>query len=222
MTARKTKKPKTLACRYCGDVLENAGNQDVLSAWTHNHPAVCPYRQDSMPSLNGVHVGDEWRNMHTGKVSRIEAIRLGGCGTYTDREPVVVLVDDDRPSDWRWVSPTPLWSLVEHAEPITRPGEYPVPWTRSKRWRGRSAQVKWRCPAYRGSKRKSRAYFHAYHYVSGHIIEWERTNVLWQLDPVEEEKRLQQERAIAFVDSIEVVDPSLAETMASVREMLAA
>lgn len=188
------KKTKTLTCRYCGDECD-ASNRDVLSGWTHNHPAVCPYRTDEMPSLNGVHVGDVWRNTHTGKESVVEAIKLGGCGTYTDREPVVVL-RDERDSEYRWVSPTPLWSLVENSEPITRPGEYPVPWTRSKRWKGRSAHQKWRTPGYRGSSRKRQhAYWHAYHTVAGYSIEWERTNVLWQTDPKTELALEQAQRA---------------------------
>lgn len=212
------KKAKKLVCRFCGSVLENAGDRDALSGWTHNHPAVCPYRQDRMPSLNGVYVGDVWRNVHTKEERTVVAIRLGGAGTYTDREPVVQFDEMSGLGGW------PLWSLTEHWESVTRPGEWPVTWHYSGHYRGeRSARDKWRTPGYRGGsrRRKQYAYMHAYHSVSGHSIEWERTNVLWQLDPVEEEKRLQRERALAFVDSVESIDPTLAETVARVREMLA-
>lgn len=175
------KRPRILACRYCGDECD-ASNRDTLSHWTHNHPSVCPYRTDSVPSLNGVHVGDVWRNLHTKRTVTIEAIRLGGCGTYTDREPVVVLVDDESPSEWRYVSPHPLWGLSEHWEPISRPGVYPVPWTRSRRFRGRSALLVWRGGGIRGqrSKRKE-AYWSSYHTISGNYISgW---STFWQVDP---------------------------------------
>lgn len=187
-------KAKTLACRFCGDVLENAGNRDELSGWTHNHPSVCPYRQDEMPSLNGVHVGDRWRNRHTGKVSVIEKIKLGGCGTYTDREPAFVLRDEDDENHYRWISPHPMWSLAEHWESLTRPGEWPVTWHYSKRYPGeRTAREKWRTPGYRGGSRRRRqhAYWHAYHTVSEHSIAWEETNVIWQYDEVAEKDQLE-------------------------------
>jgi hypothetical protein len=197
-------------------VLEDAGNRDNLSAWTHNHPAVCPYRQDEMPSLNGVHVGDVWRNRHTGKTSLIETIKLGGCGTYTDREPVFVLRDEDEASEYRWVSPHPMWSLSEHWEPVTRPGEWPVPWTnKGKRKGGRWAHAKWRCPGYRGRTRKSQhAYWHAYHSIGEHSIGWEATNRIWQMDP-ELEARLvkldERDRQIReFLENVDPNDPDLA------------
>lgn len=216
------KKGKALVCRFCGDVCENAGNRDVLSGWTHNHPAVCPYRQDSMPSLNGVHVGDVWRNRHTGKTSFVEAIKLGGCGTYTDREPVFVLRDEDKESEYRWVSPHPMWSLSEHWEPVTRPGEWPVPWTnKGKRKGGRWAHSKWRCPGYRGGTRKGQhTYWHAYHSVGEHTIGWEATNVIWQMDPAVEAKKEQQRSVLEYVNSgVFDDDPLLARVAQNVREM---
>jgi hypothetical protein len=204
------KKAKTLSCRFCGDVLEDVGNRDHLSAWTHSHPSVCPYRQDRMPSLNGIHVGDVWRNMHTGEERTVTQIKLGGHGTYTDREPVFVL--DERMGTGGW----PMWSLVEHWEPVSRPGVFPVPWTKDKHYRGaRSAYVKWRCPAYRGGRRnRGHAYWHAYHSVAEHSIGWEATNRIWQMDP-ELEARFakldERDRRIReFLENADPNDPDLA------------
>lgn len=151
MAARK-KKPKLLACRNCGTTTKT--DRETLSGFVHSHPEVCPYRRDKVPAMNGVHVGDHWRNLHTGIIVRVIECRLGGTGTYTDREPVYVTADVWKPerdegkldfgaaeptlteleeSDafadcWDWVSPTTMWSLSEHYEPVTRPDEYPVPW----------------------------------------------------------------------------------------------
>lgn len=232
-----SRKPKTLVCRFCGEVCEKASQPDHLSGWTHNHPSRCPYRQDRMPSLNGVHVGDVWRNLHTKKEKEVIEIRLGGWGTYTDRESVVLFEND-------WMG-SPLWSLVEHYEPVTRPGEYPVPWTRSRRFRGRSAYAKWRGPGYRREDKRAKphAYWHAYHHVSGYAIEWERTNVLWQVDPVAEqrekerqlelaeivelalsmaeEEREQRRRVLEFAQTMDTDDPILARVAANVAEMFA-
>lgn len=197
------KKLKLLACRFCGDEID-ASNRDVHSGWTHSHPSVCPYRQDSVPSLNGVHVGDEWRNLHTKKVSVVTAIKLGGAGVYTDREPVIILGDLDHD----WESPHPMWSLAEHWESLTRPGEWPVPWTRSKRFVGRTAHLKWRGPGYRGRrKRRGRqyVYWHSYHFVDEYSIEWHRTDELWQIRPQEERALVEAERmreaALELLDS---------------------
>ena len=220
--ARK-KRVKTLSCRFCGDVLENADNRDFLSGWTHSHPSVCPYRQDSMPSLNGVHVGDRWRNLHTKRVCVIEAIKLGGCGTYTDREPVFVLRDEEKESQYNWVSPYPMWSLAEHWESLTRPGEWPVPWTRDRRFGkgSRSALVKWRTPAYRGSKSrrktKAHAYWHSYHTVDEHSIGWEATNVIWQYDEVAEKEQME----LALMEQIQELLASTTEFDDNFREALA-
>ena len=204
-------KAKRLVCRFCGDELEDSRNRDHLSAWTHNHPAVCPYRTDEVPSLNGVHVGDVWRNMHTGEERTVTRIKLGGRGTYTDREPVFVLDEGGGTGGW------PMWSLVEHWEPLTRPGVFPVPWTKDKRWRGaRSAYVKWRCPAYRGGrKNKGHAYWHSYHTLDVHTIGWEATNRIWQMDPEQEErfaKLDEQERRIReFLENADPTAPDLAQ-----------
>src|SRR5262245_19067766 len=105
------KKRKVVACFYCGE--ESSTERDALSAFTHSHPAVCPYRNDRMPSLNGVHVGDVWRNRHTKEECVVAEIRLGGRGTYTDREPVVVFETE------YGLGGHPLWSLVEHWESLT-------------------------------------------------------------------------------------------------------
>lgn len=207
-------KAKTLVCRFCGDELEQANNRDHLSGWTHSHPSLCPYRQDRMPSLNGVHVGDVWRNLHTKEERTIAAIRLGGCGTYTDREPVIVW-DEDRDV----ALPNPLWSLVEHWEPVTRPGEYPVPWTRSRRFRGgRSCLKKWRGPAHRGRKSKAqRAYWHAYHSMATDYSSTWASKEIWQMDPELERKREERVRALAYLDTID--DPYIADVVQRTREM---
>jgi hypothetical protein len=166
----RARRPRRLACRYCGDEID-ATNADAASHYRHSHPAACPHRTDSVPALNGVRVGDVWRSLHdtTGHATaRIAEIRLGGVGTYTDREPVVILEHDDGTD---FSMPWPLWCLVEHMEPITRPDEYPLPWEPDKRYRdSRSAADEWRGPAYRrddGDERTG-AYFHAWHTLSGH------------------------------------------------------
>lgn len=70
------------------------------------------HRQDSVPCLNGVAVGQHWRNLHTGKVERVESIWLAGLATNTAHsESVEFEVDED---GWRWGHP--LNSLVEHWE----------------------------------------------------------------------------------------------------------
>lgn len=195
-------KAKRLVCRFCGDECENAGNRDVLSGWTHTHPSVCPYRQDQMPSLNGVHVGDVWRNRYTKQERTVTEIKLGGCGVYTDREPVIVF-DDHR-------MPHPMWSLSEHWECVTRPGEWPVPWTRKKG--GRWAHEKWRGPGYRGGSRKRHVYWHAYHSIGGHSIGWEATNQIWQMDPeLEEQFAKLDERDRRIREFLENVDSTASE-----------
>lgn len=196
------KGPKVLVCRYCGDECD-ATNRDVLSAWTHNHPSVCDHRTDSVPSLNGVHVGDVWRNLHTKEEREITELRLGGAGVYTDREPVVVLGDRGGMGGW------PMWSLVEHWEPISRPGVYPVPWTRSKRWKGRSALLKWRGGGIRGKGRRSRrqhAYWSSYHTIEDYISGW---STFWQHDPMDEERKEIARRMIASATEM-ALDPFLA------------
>jgi hypothetical protein len=210
-------KAKRLVCRFCGDELEQANNRDHLSAWTHNHPSVCPYRQDEMPSLNGVHVGDVWRNLHTGEERTVTRIKLGGRGAYTDSEPVVVLDEGMGTGGW------PLWSLVEHWEPLTRPGEFPVPWTRSRRFRGsRSCHLKWRGPGYRGRKSKrQRAYWHSYHSVSEHTIDWASTST-WQMDPeLEEHLAALDERDRLIREFLENVDPTAPDLAEQVTELFA-
>jgi hypothetical protein len=208
-------KAKRLVCRFCGDELEQANDREHLSAWTHNHPSVCPYRQDRMPSLNGVHVGDVWRNLHTKKECVVTAIRLGGCGVYTDREPVIVFDDG-------LMMPHPMWSLAEHWESLTRPGEWPVPWTRSKRFRGRSAHQKWRCPGYRGGRSKRHAYWHSYHSIGEHSIGWEATNEIWQMDPeLEEHLTRLDERDRLIREFLENVDPTAPDLAEQVTELFA-
>lgn len=177
------RRPKRLVCRWCGDECEKADDRDHRSAWTHGHPAVCPFRQDRMPALNGVHVGDVWRNRHTQNESTVVECRLGGYGTYTDREPVLVLTSarDD------WHHDIPLWSLVEHWDPVTRPGEYPVPWETSndRGYEERWADDAYRSPFYRGStNERERAYWHATHHIDAQqngCIDWRSER--WQIDP---------------------------------------
>jgi hypothetical protein len=189
------KKPKEVACRFCGETCST--QRDTLSGWTHHHPSVCPYRNDRMPSLNGVHVGDVWRNRHTKEEVTVGEIRLGGRGTYTDREPVVVW--EDR---YIGVGGEPLWGLAEHWEPITRPKQWPVPWHYDKRFGkgGRSANEAWRCPGIRGGRRERRKYFHTYLYKDGEFSSagWN----WWQFDPVAEKKRRDTESAIAYATEL--------------------
>lgn len=190
----KSKRPKRIACRYCGEECEHADKADHRSAWTHSHPSKCSYRQDDMPSINGVHVGDIWRNLHTGKQERVVALKLGGAGTYTDREPVAVLEDADDLDGGAWLDAHPLWSLVEHWDPVTRPGEYPVPWEEEDLYGNgtmwRSTADEWRSPGYRKADRPHgmpdddgdgpHAYYHAWHVIREHCSEgWE----WWQVDP---------------------------------------
>jgi hypothetical protein len=186
------------ACKFCKATVD--GSLESVSHFTHSHPLVCPWRDDRVPALNGVHVGDHWMNQHTKSVVRVTEIRLGGHGTYCEHEPTVMLDDvdivagyardrDPQPTLWQDEPlPTheqlaklpllvnaygrmgePLWGLVEHWTPLTRPGEYPVPWEmrdRGGRWPLRSALDEWRCPGLRGSEyseRKQAAYWHAFH-----------------------------------------------------------
>lgn len=203
---------KRIACRFCG-AEPSSESYESKSHFDHSHPASCPFVTDRVPMLNGVRVGDLWENEHTGGVVRVIEIRLGGAGTYVDREPCVLVVDvwrdpkrddegelelglDERPDletlttmepdERSWIHEHPLWSLSEHWDPLTRPGEYPVPWHMETRrgWTSRSADDEWRCPGYRGGAREDEehAYWHAFHTVVGHGIQWERTNVLWQID----------------------------------------
>src|SRR5262245_44846033 len=151
-----------------------------------------------MPSLNGVHVGDVWRNRHTKEERRILEIRLGGAGTYTDREPVVVFDEDS------WMLPNTLWSLAEHWEPITRPKQWPVPWHYNKRFGkgGRSANAPWRCPGIRGGHRERRKYFHSYLRMDG---EYSTTGWRWwQIDP--EAEQLQQQIANVLAGAQELIE----------------
>jgi hypothetical protein len=179
----RARKPKRLGCRYCGSMVD-VTSADHASAFTHGHPSECSYRTDRVPALNGVHVGDLWRNLHTLEDRRVHEIRLGGDCTYTDREPTVLLapVDAD-PHDF--AMPHPLWSLVEHWEPLTRPDCFAVPSTPSERFpTGRSAADEWRCPGHRrvdGDDERDRAYFHAWHVARGYCSE--RWGAPWLYDP---------------------------------------
>jgi hypothetical protein len=213
------------ACRFCGEILEDA-NRESLSWWTHSHPSNCSYRTDRVPALNGVQVGDLWQNTHTRSIDRVVEIRLGGCGTYTDHEPVFVMADVWDPRDaepvgqlglfgeqpevptpplaeleqmphkdpdatpWGYVMPEPMWALVEHADPLTRPGEYPVPWKMERLYGGRvltrSVLDEWRGDGLRGSDwsdKKGSMYWHAWHVIDPDCqyasTRWE----WWQVDP---------------------------------------
>jgi hypothetical protein len=215
--SKSKKKVKELACRFCGDRCSK--ERDKLSSWSHSHPANCPYRQDRMPSLNGVHVGDVWRNRHTKTEVRVIEIRLGGSGTYVDREPTVVLEDLD---SRRWSSAHPLWSLTEHWQPITRPRRYPVPWKKDERFgkNGRSTRKDWRGPSYRGgsTEDESHAYWHAFHIVSGYVIDWESTNVIWQIDPELELREQERQRMLEAADRLDE-DPYLSRVATQLREI---
>jgi hypothetical protein len=156
-----------------------------------------------MPSLNGVHIGDVWRNLHTGNEFAVAEIRLGGRGTYTDREPVIVW--DDRHFG---IGGETMWGLAEHWEPVTRPGEWPVPWKKDRRFGrdGRSAHEAWRTPGIRGLKRRRSKYFHTYLEMDGEYSSkgWN----WWQVDPAAEEKQQKIDNALAFaLELIESEDP---------------
>jgi hypothetical protein len=205
LAARKSKEVK---CRSCGETCPN--EREALSAFTHSHPAVCPYREDRMPSLNGVHVGDVWRNRHTKRECTVGEIRLGGRGTYTNREPVIVWTDGSI-----GIGGEPLWGLAEHWEPVTRPGEWPVPWIYDKRFGkgGRSASEAWRCPGMRGYRNGRKKYFHAYLRKEGEYgsTGWD----WWQMDATDEEEAT----ALEFIAS---GDPLLEKVGQAVLEALAA
>ena len=207
----RAKRKSNVVCRFCGEEAPPGEH----SHWDHSHPAQCPFVTDRVPSLNGVHVGDLWQNCHTKGISRVEEIRLGGVGVQVDREPSLVMVEvwsppevkegelqlEDgampsleelatcEPDEHAWFHEHPLWSLAEHNDPLTRPGEYPVPWEMEERRGGyvsRSVVDEWRGPAYRGGAKEDRvpdaAYWHAFHHVEGYGIKWEMTNVLWQVE----------------------------------------
>lgn len=201
--AKTQKRQRMIACRFCR--AESKTDRNSRSNFMHSHPAVCPHRQDRVPIMNGVHVGDLWKNMHTGSVFRIVELRLGGAGTYTDREPCAVTVsvwsppaerlepEGDQlsleipadpmppleelvvvePEERAWVHTEPLWGLVEHSDPLSRPGEYPVPFVEREglRW----AEESFRGPGYRRAddvEEKDRAYFHSRFVVDGYAISW--------------------------------------------------
>lgn len=70
-------------------------------------------RQDSVPCLNGVAVGQHWRNIHTGSVECVESIWLAGVSTHTAHyESIEFEVEEGH---WRGMGQS-LWSLVEHWE----------------------------------------------------------------------------------------------------------
>lgn len=203
----KKKVKKQVACRNCGATSD--ADKESVSHFTHGHPSACPYRQDRVPALNGVHVDDLWRNLHTRAVVRVTELRLGGGGTYADREPTAtteyvwakehrddgtLLADADAEPTLEELQATPstptvygfddtpLWSLVEHWEPLTRPGEYPVPWEDCDRFPGgRSAVDAFRCPALRGdpddeernARNEGAAYYMAFHSADArYSIDW--------------------------------------------------
>jgi hypothetical protein len=185
-----------------------------VSGFSFGHPSVCEWRRDRVPALNGVRVGDHWRNLHTRHVVRVFELRLGGAGSYGDREPCVVTVDlveapretggqltleaelpppgpDEyerlEPDAGAFVHAVPLWSLVEHYDPVDRPGVYPVPFEVDDRYGSdrRTAVEAWRCPGYRHPDEPERderekAYWHAFHVVRGHSIDWSMTDRIWQ------------------------------------------
>jgi hypothetical protein len=100
-------------------------------------------RPDAVPRLDGVAVGQLWRNRHatTGYgLNRIVRILLGGEGTYrhiTDdyvrMEPVVQFEgEQERYEQHAGMGGTPLWSLAEHYELIDETtgepaAEQPIP-----------------------------------------------------------------------------------------------
>lgn len=70
-------------------------------------------REDAVPCLNGVAVGQQWQNIHTGVVCVVTQIRLGGLATHTAHyESIVLLPEDVAPDtlDSGWA----LWSMGEH------------------------------------------------------------------------------------------------------------
>lgn len=184
MAAARTKRPRRLQCQWCLEVID-ASNPDTRSHWLYQHPSSCAYRGDRVPSLNGVYVGQRWENVHTGGVETVSEIRLGGSGTYTDREPTVLLVEE---AERVYLNPHPLWSLCEHWRPLdgadAMPFEgLPMPTEPDRRYPGSLSTLDpWRCPAHPEPGRPytgDAAYVntrwrHSGPHTSAHATDWAR------------------------------------------------
>jgi hypothetical protein len=80
-------------------------------------------RQDSVPCLNGVAVGQWWRNLHTKRVGQVREIRLAGLGTHTAHyESIILLYEDDDEDgiDRFGLGGEALWSICEHRELVEK------------------------------------------------------------------------------------------------------
>lgn len=136
-------------CLLCS---EEAPRQD-RDRWLHYHLLQCEKIESQVAALNGVHLGDHWQNRYTRTISRVSEINMIGLGTYAGHEAAVALWEVwSPPSDEEgtqlslgavldppslselvlmepcgWEGAHPLWSLSEHWEPLTRPGQYPTP-----------------------------------------------------------------------------------------------
>jgi hypothetical protein len=81
-------------------------------------------RQDSVPALNGVEVGQYWRNVHVGSVQRVVEIRLGGLGTHAAHyESIVLLKEGQEVADMFDISGQALWSICDHWEQVELAGD---------------------------------------------------------------------------------------------------
>lgn len=70
-------------------------------------------RDDAVPCVNGVSVGQRWQNVHTRSICTVTQIRLAGLGSHTAHyESIVLLPDGVSPDklDSGWA----LWSIGEH------------------------------------------------------------------------------------------------------------
>jgi hypothetical protein len=78
-------------------------------------------RQDSVPALNGVAVGQWWRNIHTKRVRQVREIRLAGLGTHTAHYESIILAEDGEDDDVRFgLGGEALWSICEHCELVEK------------------------------------------------------------------------------------------------------
>lgn len=81
-------------------------------------------RQDSVLALNGVVVGQFWRNIHVGHVERVSEIRLAGMGTHTAHYESIILLEEGKEIVGMFdISGQALWSLVDHWEQVEFVGE---------------------------------------------------------------------------------------------------
>jgi len=72
-------------------------------------------RHDSVPDLNGVEVGQYWRNVHVANIQPVTAIHLAGLGAHAGHYESIMLGEDSF-AGMGWT----LWSLSQHFELVER------------------------------------------------------------------------------------------------------